>query len=237
MVEATFPQRRDDPALLQHLSREDAERTGRARMVFTAAAQQYGLPLCETPGQAPVSLGWAESRSIFDETAEEAHYHDLVVMAREPELPVERVRSVLMQSGRPLLLAAPDRTPVIGRTIAIAWKASAEAARAVTAAASWLARAERVFILNVSWGACEERDRLSAERLAAGLRWDGIAAEVVTDRAQGREATTLQIMACDRDADLLVMGAYGHSRLREYVLGGVTESMLSVSALPVLMMR
>ena len=141
MVEATFPQRRDDPALLQHLSREDAERTGRARMVFTAAAQQYGLPLCEAPGQAPVSLGWAESRSIFDETAEEAHYHDLVVMAREPELPVERVRSVLMQSGRPLLLAAPDRTPVIGRTIAIAWKASAEAARAVTAAASWLARA------------------------------------------------------------------------------------------------
>jgi len=237
MVETMFPQARHDPALLHHIGREDAERTGRAHAAFTATAQQYGLRVCDTPGEAPVSLGWAESRSIFDETAEEARYHDLAVMAREPELPWDRIRSVLMQSGRPLLLAPPNRTPVIGRTIAIAWKESAEAARAVTAAASWLSRAEQVLVLNVSCGDSEERDRLSAERLAASLRWDGIAAEVVTDHAQGKEATTLQIMACDRDADLLVMGAYGHSRLREYVLGGVTESMLTVCALPVLMVR
>src|SRR5581483_1607542 len=128
--------------------------------------------------------------------------------------------------------------PVLGRNIAIAWKAGAEAARAVTAASSWLERAERIFILSVSRHPVgDDRDRLSAEHLAASLRWRGLNAEVQTDFATGPEARTLESMACERDADLLVMGAYGHNRLREYVLGGVTRSMLAGAVLPVLMVR
>jgi nucleotide-binding universal stress UspA family protein len=143
-----------------------------------------------------------------------------------------------MQSGRPLLLAPPKPEPILGRTIAIAWKPGAEAARAVTAASSWLERADRIFILSVSHRALgDARDRLSAERLAASLRWRGLTAEVHTDYASGPEARTLQSMACDKDADLLVMGAYGHSRVREYLLGGVTQSMLAGAVLPVLMVR
>ena len=238
MVETMFPQTRFEPGQIRAMSEEDAQRTAHARAAFDRAARQHDLSVCDAPGEAPVSLSWMETRSVVDETVEEAYYHDVIVMAREPELAGERIRSVLMQSGRPLLLAPARPEPILGRNIAIAWKAGAEAARAVTAAASWLERAERVFILSVSHHPVgDDRDRLSAERLAASLRWRGLNAEVQTDYATGPEAQTLQSMACDREADLLVMGAYGHSRLREYVLGGVTQSMLAGSVLPVLMVR
>jgi nucleotide-binding universal stress UspA family protein len=237
-VESMFPQTRFEPGQLRAMSEGDMQRTAHARAAFDHAARQHGLSVCDAPGEAPVSLSWLETRSVVDETVEEAWYHDLVVMAREPDLPGERIGSVLMRSGRPLLLAPPKPEPILGRNIAIAWKAGAEAARAVTAVSSWLERAERIFILSVSHHPVgDDRDRLSAERLAASLRWRGLNAEVQTDCATGPAARTLESMACDRDVDLLVMGAYGHSRLREYVLGGVTESMLAGSVLPVLMVR
>jgi nucleotide-binding universal stress UspA family protein len=238
MVETMFPQTRYEPGQIRQMSEEDTLRTAHARAAFDNAARQHDLSVCDAPGEAPVSLGWMETRWVVDETVEEAYYHDLIVMAREPDLPSERIRSVLMQAGRPLLLAPARPEPILGRNIAIAWKAGAEAARAVTAASSWLERAERIFILSVSnHAAGDDRDRLSAERLAASLRWRGLMAEVQADYASGQEASTLQTMACERDADLLVMGAYGHSRLREYVLGGVTQSMLANCALPVLIVR
>jgi len=238
MVETMFPQTRFEPGQIRAMSEEGTLRTTHARAAFDNAARRHSLSVCDAPGEAPISLSWLETRSVADETVAEAWYHDLVVMAREPELPGERIRSVLMQSGRPLLLAPPKPEPILGRNIAIAWKAGAEAARAVAAASSWLERAERIFILSVSHHAVgDDRDRLSAERLATSLRWRGLNAEVQTDYAAGPEARTLENMACDRNADLLVMGAYGHSRLREYVLGGVTQSMLASSVLPVLMVR
>jgi nucleotide-binding universal stress UspA family protein len=169
---------------------------------------------------------------------EEARHHDLVVMTNYDEISSSLIRQVLMQSGRPLLLAPARPLPAIGRTIAIAWKEGAEAARAVTAASSWLARAERVFVLGVSRnGGDDDRGRSSAERLVRSLAWGGIKAEARMGYATGPEAQVLQDMAYGCEADLLVMGAYGHSRLREYVLGGVTESVLAGCAIPVLMFR
>jgi nucleotide-binding universal stress UspA family protein len=114
-----------------------------------------------------------------------------------------------------------------------------EAARAITAASPWLARAEQVFILSVSQNQADgDRDRISAERLAESLKWQGIKAEIgMVYSPSSSEAQSLQNKAYDRDADLLVMGAYGHSRLREFVLGGVTEDILRGCAIPVLMFR
>jgi nucleotide-binding universal stress UspA family protein len=84
----------------------------------------------------------------------------------------------------------------------------------------------------------DDRDRLSLERLARCLLSQGIKAEIeVIYSASNTEAQILKNKAYDEDADLFVMGAYGHSRLREFVLGGVTEDMLSDCALPLLMFR
>lgn len=237
MIEVVYPQRHDHGDVLRLIGREQAQRETDARAAFEEAVVRHGLALSDEPGGGEgLSISWQQTRSFFSETPEEARYHDLTVMSREAELSAQRIKQVLLQSGRPLLLAPPRPLPTLGRAIAIAWKAGAEAARAVTAASSLLARAERVFVLAVSAND-DERDRLSAERLARGLGWRGIKAEIRMEHAPEAEARKLAAMAYGCEADLLVMGAYGRNRLREYVLGGVTESMLKDCAIPVLMVR
>jgi nucleotide-binding universal stress UspA family protein len=84
----------------------------------------------------------------------------------------------------------------------------------------------------------DDTDRLSAERLAAALRWRGIRAEIeIAHSVATSDTQLLQNKVYDWDADLLVMGAYGHSRLRQFVLGGVTEDMLKGCAVPLLIFR
>jgi nucleotide-binding universal stress UspA family protein len=225
---------------LAHIEKEEAQRSERARLTFDEACQLHALPVQAEPQDGvPLSLSWNEAQSLSDETLQEARYHDLIVMAREADLRSELISTMLMQSGRPLLLAPPKAPEVIGRNIAVAWRESAEAARAVTAAASLLQRAEHVCILTAfADEAGAIRDRLSAEKLAASLRWQGIKARtLVKQAASTNETVVLQDMAYGQDCDLLVMGAYGHSRLREFILGGVTRGMLSGCAIPVLMMR
>lgn len=240
MVEVTFPQHHHGLEVIHQISQEEAERGRHARAAFDDAIKHHDIPERTEPnGETLVTACWRETKSFFNETLEEARYHDLTVMARDPELSLDRIKSVLMQSGRPLLLAPPKPLQVIGRRIAVAWKEGPEAARAVTAASPWLARAEKVVVLSASRNeAGDDRDRLSAERLALCLRWQGIKAEVeMAYSMSGSETHALQNKAYDGDVDLLVMGAYGHSRLREYVLGGVTEDMLADCAIPVLIFR
>ncbi|HKU54727.1 MAG TPA: universal stress protein, partial [Rhizomicrobium sp.] len=166
-------------------------------------------------------------------------YHDLTVMARDEELSSEGLLSVLMQSGRPLLIAPEKPVEVVGKKVAIAWKATAEAARALTAASFILSRAEKVVILSVSEDkAGDDNDRFSAEHLARQLAWQGIAAEVrMRYSPPVSTSRALLDMAYDGDADLLVMGAFGHNRMREFIFGGVTRDLLAASALPVFMIR
>lgn len=240
MVEVTFPQHHHGLEVLRQITQEEAERGRRAREAFDAVIKHHGIPeRMEPDASASITACWKETKSFFNETVEEARYNDLTVMARDPELSSERIKSVLMQSGRPLLLAPAKPLPAIGSKVAIAWKAGAEAARAVAAASPWLADAERVLILSVSANEVgDDSDRLSAERLARSLQWRGIKAEVeIAYSTSSTESHALQNRAYDADADLLVMGAYGHSRLREYVLGGVTEDMLAGCAIPILMFR
>jgi nucleotide-binding universal stress UspA family protein len=152
------------------------------------------------------------------------------------ELARERVESVLLRSGRPLLLAPPKPLSVIGRKVALAWKAGAESARAVAVTLPILARAQEVSILTVLEKRGEDgENRLSAERLADYLRHHGIRSDVQFETAGSPAAQVVKDMAYARDADLLVMGGYGHGRMREFVFGGVTREILSDCALPVLM--
>lgn len=240
MMEVTFPQHRDGLEAIRRITEEEAARGCHARQAFDDAIKHHSIPEQKEPGSGPrITACWRETKSFFNETVEEARYHDLTVMARDPELSSERIKSVLMQSGRPLLLAPSKPLAAIGRNIAVAWKAGAEAARAVTAASSWLGGAEQVLILSVSANeAGDASDRLSAERLARNFQWRGIKAKVeMVYSTSSAESHVLRNEAYDADADLLVMGAYGHSRLREYVLGGVTEDMLADCAIPILMFR
>jgi nucleotide-binding universal stress UspA family protein len=237
IAESMFPQHGRTLETIRHITEEEAERHRKARLAFDSAIKAHGLLLNETAAAATVAVRWKETKSFLNETLEETRYHDVTVMAREHELSPERIKSVLLQSGRPLILAAPKPLPAIGRRIAIAWKEGPEAARAITAAGPWLADAQSVVILSVSQrDYVDDDDRSSAERLAKRLSERGIQAQVETACSPlSSETTLLQNKAYDFDADLLVMGAYGHSRLREFILGGVTEGMLKDCAVPLLM--
>jgi nucleotide-binding universal stress UspA family protein len=226
--------------LLQQISGQEGERSRHARQAFDEISKRHAVALRDTPGDgALVSMVWKENRSFLNETLEEARYHDFTVMARDEELSSERIVSVLMQSGRPLLIAPAKPVEVIGKKVAIAWKSTAEAARALTGASFILSRAEKVVILSVSEDkAGDDSDRYSAEHLARQLAWQGIEAEVRMSYSPSVSTSkALLDMAYDSDADLLVMGAYGHNRVREFIFGGVTRDLLADSALPLFMVR
>jgi nucleotide-binding universal stress UspA family protein len=222
--------------LVRRIAAEEDARSRHAAEAFQGALRRHGLAQADTPplqGSA-ASLAWVERLSFLNETLHQARYHDLVVMGRDHERPAEHIKSIVMLSGRPVLLAPPRPAMTIGRHVAIAWKPGVESARAAAATTALLTKAERVTILAVA-----EQDgdvaRLAAEDLAASLGWHGIRAEVRVQPASGHSGQMLQEMAYESGADLLVMGAYGHSRLREYIFGGVTEAMIAACSLPVLL--
>lgn len=213
---------------IARIREEERLRARHAREAYDEAHKRHGIGK-----DCPVTLAWEETASLSDTLLAQARYHDLTVMGRDQELSVERIRTVLLASGRPLLLAPPKPPSLLGKTVAIAWKESAEAARAVTAAEPLLAGAERLFILTApDRGVTQDASAGLAARLAGYLTGKGFKTEIhLTEPGGGPHA--IRNLAYECDADLLVMGAYAHSRLREMLLGGMTEAMLADCAIPV----
>ena len=232
--------------MLKHFEEEAQAALDRARQQFSAFVTAASLSLREKPetgGQTP-SANWREEKGDEVEvTTRQARFHDLVVMARPAdvaEVGAITLESVLMGSGRPLLLAPPAVLKSLGQHVAIAWKDSAEAARALGAAMPFLAKASAVTFVAV-----EERTQARAphpgsslERVTSALAWHGIKAtgKLVTPKETGGPDTLLR-SAWAAGADLIVMGGYGHGRLREMVLGGFTRHMIRHSDLPILMLH
>lgn len=117
----------------------------------------------------------------------------------------------------------------------VAWNASSEAARAVAAALPLLKRAARVSIAVFNPG--DEHGEQPGADVALYLARHGVVCEVVSSRVDMDPANALLSLLADQQADLLVMGGYGHARFRELILGGVTKTMLRCMTAPVLMMH
>jgi nucleotide-binding universal stress UspA family protein len=155
---------------------------------------------------------------------------------QDDEFSTQGIGRILNGCGRPLLLLpsrAPGDPPSI---VAIAWKETAEAARAVTAAMPLLQKASRIVVLTASEDQKAADCEASAQRLADQLRWHGFKAEahhVPPNRRSGAES--VMAVASDMGAELIVMGAYSHSRPYEFVFGGFTRYALKHATLPVLM--
>lgn len=216
---------------------EIAARRARAREMFETFVARYQVPLAvDAPGPGEVSAAWAEETGPEDVVvARRGRLADLVVVGG-PGDPARTasLNAALLETGRPVLVAPKAAPPVIGRRPALAWNGSAQAGRAVTAALPLLAKAEKVVVLAAG---AEERPGPSLEELVAYLAWHGVTAEAYAiELAPGQDAgTVLRDHAAKAGADLLVMGAYTHSRMRELILGGVTRHMLAEASLPLLM--
>lgn len=166
-----------------------------------------------------------------------ARYYDLVVAGIVPgDASLQAAAEMaIFGSGRPTLLV-PEEEPAPGfGHVMIAWDGSKVAARAVADAREFLDRATTVTIAAVvDEKALPEND--PGARLAGYLERRGTAASVTRLQAQGQPiADVLQACARERAAGLLVMGAFGHSRLRDFVLGGATNGVLKKPLLPVLL--
>ncbi len=221
-----------------------AELLGRARQEAEAERKKVEARLARSPRQ-PAELRNAEalSRDLGRVAAVHARYADVTVMARPvegvgAELREEIIEGVLFHSGRPALIAPPGwKGTTIGKRVVVAWDASREATRALSEADDILEFAEAVTVLTVDakpkmFGHGDQ----PGANITAHLTRRGLPAEVRNVDSMGRSAS-LAIMdeAAALNADLVVMGGYAHSRLRELVFGGATRDLLRTATVPLLM--
>jgi nucleotide-binding universal stress UspA family protein len=210
--------------------RKEAER---ARQLFDAGVRAVATPRVE----------WrAEEGSILETTRLQGRYFDLVVVGQgidvdDPTgdlsvLPEELALSI----GRPVLVVPRYGTfAALGDQVLIGWNASREAARAVNDALPLLRRAQKVTVLSVDPADHPDR-RIPGADIALHLARHGVNAVAAQTRsADISVGDVLLSHAADVGADLIVCGAYGHSRLREMVLGGATRHLLKHMTVPVLM--
>ncbi|HHY51148.1 MAG TPA: universal stress protein [Alphaproteobacteria bacterium] len=219
-------------AFLQELLKESHKRADAVAESLKARLAQIGLPhelrrLDVYPGRAGAAL------------AAEARTSDLFLGTRPYGDPTKQERieeTVLFRSGRGCLLLPPGGTPPKSYgTIFVAWKDTREAARAVAEALPFLQRAQQVVV-----GLVEEEGASEQYRIAAGadigryLSRHGVSAEIRRIAGWAYAGEALLNEANQLLADMIVMGGYGHSRFREWVLGGATRHILTHATVPVL---
>lgn len=172
--------------------------------------------------------------------APQGRYADLLVMGQDdPESDnADLLETVLFDSGRPVLaIPFAGSFKTIGKRVLVGWNASREATRALHDALPLIAKAETatVFLANPKRGLGAHGEEPGAD-IARHLARHGLKVEVAKAIADDVPDSALLLNhASDIGADLLVMGAYGHSRLREFILGGVTRSLLREMTVPVLL--
>jgi nucleotide-binding universal stress UspA family protein len=146
-------------------------------------------------------------------------------------MPLDATRQVdhqdlVMRAGRPVLIVPPPAAGTRFERVLVGWKETAEARRAIVDALPFLTRAAHVTIAEI---APKEELAEVRTRLADVVGWlghHGIEARAIAVAAAGAHAQGLAAIADEQKADLIVVGAYGHSRSREWVLGGVTSDLL-----------
>jgi nucleotide-binding universal stress UspA family protein len=145
-----------------------------------------------------------------------------------PEAPAV-VEELTLAAGVPVPMLPPDASEQFGRTVMVGWNGSREATRAVHKALPFLREAERVTLLAVGETAADDVDAV-----AAMLQGHGVTIEPHRiEASDGSAGKVLFAQAVAHGADLLVMGAHGHSRLFELVFGGATRYVLREASLPV----
>jgi len=216
-------------AALRAAERHDAPLDGaRERLRDLLAAGERECVWCDVVGD-----------SIVHGFVAEAAYADLLVLgppatADEGGAPAGFVESVILQSGTPALVVPdPKRAASVTERALVAWNGSVQAARALKAALPLLRHAAHVDV--VSWARQAPTAPFSGLDLEAWLQRHGIRAGMHLRPPVTQVGDELRALAEEWRCDLVVMGCYGHSRIREQVFGGVTRGLLARLPVPLLM--
>ena len=201
-----------------------------------AAARAKELHAVFADFAGDIAMDWIEDSGVEGQVlAVRACRADMTVLGRptaeNEAAALMTLNAALMQSGRPVLVA-PTAGPLSFKHVAVFWNGSPEATRAVTAALPFLKAAGKVTVLRVE----EEEWFAPTEDLEAFCSHHGISIGVVkvTPRAGGTGAALLAAVT-EAGADMMVMGAYTRSKLRQLILGSVTGHIVQNARLPVLL--
>jgi nucleotide-binding universal stress UspA family protein len=180
------------------------------------------------------TLGWRSTvmfSVLSDDIAREARSADLVITNVTSGSLLDASRRVntadlVMKAGRPVLVvpAAADKLNL--ERVVVAWKDTRETRRAILDALPLLKKAAHVVVVEIAADEELADARRHLEDVILWLKRHGIVAEPLVSSSTGNDATLLNAITREQDADVIVAGAYGHSRMREWALGGVTRDLL-----------
>ena len=201
--------------------------------VFESMATKHGIAHDQIVGSCPTS-------QLAAIVTEHARMHDItmVPIGAQADLQQYVAECVIFGSGRPTIVF--PEVPKGGNSLSldvvgVAWDFSRPAARAVADALPILQRAKTVRVVTITQEKTIDTRRSSAD-LATHLARHGVEVVLEVEEAAGRTiGQALEGYATARDLDLLVMGAYGHSRMRDFILGGATKTIVANPPLPVLL--
>jgi nucleotide-binding universal stress UspA family protein len=221
--------------------KESTERAHAVREMFDRFVASHAVTLAEARYGAtvPTASFAAITGREEDLIAQQARLADLTVVphpeAGEDVSASDALHAVLFDSGRPVLLAPRQASTTVGSRVCLAWNGTAESAASVVAAMPWLQQAQAVRVLSADE---YQRRGPGAADLLDYLALHGVHADIGVFRPIDREVGAGMLKAAhDFGCDLLSMGAYSHSRLRQLILGGVTRHVLEYAELAVMMVR
>ena len=225
--------------LIENLDQRDNERAKRTREQFESFMTKHGVQFGNVGEnrEKPIA-NWLEESMPGDEVVgNRGRLFDLIVVGR----PISgaatpsrsRLESAIFESGRLTLIAPPTSPTGLGKTIVIAWNRSTETARTVALAMPFLEQAKRVIILSIENYGVPGPD---GNELRKSLSRNGIETQAsVIPKMDRTVSQTILEETMLIGGDLLIKGAYTHSRLRQMIFGGVTNEILATTELPVLM--
>jgi nucleotide-binding universal stress UspA family protein len=216
--------------VMADLERDALARLDRAKTEFLGLAREVGCgatceALTDLPGEAVI--GYARAA-------------DLIVASRPGELSSEGLVAnpahLVTAAGLPVLVAADNLASISAEHVVVGWKDTRESRRAISEALPFLKRAKGVTVAQVtSPGDGLDDVRKELDEVAGRLLRHGVHAAPEVVPASGHVCEALESLAARKGSDLIVLGAYSHSRLRENVFGGVTQAILQRGAVHVLL--
>lgn len=225
--------------LIDAAEHESLTRLGQAQQFFEEAAKSAGVAIQSDPPSDRATAAFTDRIGRDDQVVRwGCGLADVVVVGHEhgSEDGVQltlTLETALIFGGRPVLLAPHNPPAEIGKTVAIAWNANTQSIRALAAGMPMIKAADTVHIISAE---TRRTDKAAASELAKYLAWHGVSTDIhPLEQTDEHVGAVLLRTAADIGADVLIMGAYSHSRVREMILGGVTRYVLTHAGMPILM--
>jgi nucleotide-binding universal stress UspA family protein len=228
---------------LAHLQQQAATLSLGAVRHFEAFCARNEIAIVAHPGRAPPARPSAHFEQATDVAVDalvaHARHSDLIVVDRPDGLqvsPFNSIESLLLGTGRPVIIAAEAASSSPDRTVVVGWQETAEAARSLAAAIPLLQLARQVVLVSIAES--QRRALPALQEVRSQLAWHCVNAQMRVERDNPRSASDHLLEIAGRlRAGLLVIGGFGRGPVREALFGGVTHSIIERANCPVFVMH